>query len=216
MSLPGSRAPGFGDDFPRVYNTDKPRGHELEEDTRVWDIYLDQAKKYDADMIQGFRNIIDDLLVFAPLFSAVVATFAARTSQTLQPDNTQILASLLLENSQLFRTAGNSIVMDTVSAAIRGSRRTSADLWVNGLFITSLTLSLSTALLTILAKQWIQAYTATVPGDAKTRALVHQFRLQGLIKWRLGDIIESLPLILHFSIGIFLIGLVLYIYQLLT
>ncbi|KAG5718930.1 hypothetical protein E4T56_gene15008 [Termitomyces sp. T112] len=41
-------------------------------------------------MIQGFRNIIDDLLVFAPLFSAVVATFAARTSQTLQPDNTQI------------------------------------------------------------------------------------------------------------------------------
>ncbi|KAG6875359.1 hypothetical protein C0992_004187 [Termitomyces sp. T32_za158] len=59
-----------------------------------------------------------------------------------------------------------------------------------------------------------QAYTAVVPGSAKIRAVTRQFRFQGLEKWKLGDIIESLPLILHCSVAIFLIGLVLYVSQL--
>ncbi|KAG6893763.1 hypothetical protein C0992_008718 [Termitomyces sp. T32_za158] len=59
-----------------------------------------------------------------------------------------------------------------------------------------------------------QAYTAVVPGSAKIRAVTRQFRFEGLVKWKLGDIIESLPLILHCSVAIFLIGLVLYISQL--
>ncbi|KAG6871876.1 hypothetical protein C0995_015465 [Termitomyces sp. Mi166 len=205
-------------DYTKIYSPEKP-GEEAKENARVWKVYLDEAENYDADMIQGFRNIIDGLLVFAALFSAVVSTFVAQPSQALQPDNTQIIASLLFETNQLLRAAGNrsNISAVPVTSLIPGSRTyTSLDAWVNGLFFTSLALSLSTALLTVLAKQWIQAYTAIVPGGAKTRALIRHFRFQGLTKWKLGNIIESLPMILHSSVAIFLVGLALYVSQLST
>ncbi|KAG6877999.1 hypothetical protein C0993_000959 [Termitomyces sp. T159_Od127] len=210
------RSGGRNYDYTTIYGPDKP-GEEAKENARVWNVYLDEAENYDADMIQGFRNIIDGLLVFAALFSAIVATFVVQTFQALQPDNAQIIASLLFENNQLLRAAGNRTSISAVPAAELGpgSRTsTSIDAWVNVLFFTSLTLSLSTALLTVLAKQWIQAYTTIVPGGAKTRALIRHFRFQGLMKWKLGDIIESLPLVLHSSVAIFLVGLALYVSQL--
>ncbi|KAG6901404.1 hypothetical protein C0995_012361 [Termitomyces sp. Mi166 len=203
-------------DYTKRYSPDR-QGDEAKENARVWNVYLDEAENYDADMIEGFRNIIGGLLVFASLFSAVVTTFVAQTSQALQPDNAQIMVSLLYENNQLLRAAGNRISPSTVPSAYPGPGNpsyTSIDVWVNGLFFTSLALSLSTALLTVLAKQWIQAYTAFVPGDAKTRALIRHFRFQGLMRWKLGDIIESLPLILHGSVALFLIGLALYVSKL--
>ncbi|KAG6838954.1 hypothetical protein C0991_007049, partial [Blastosporella zonata] len=57
------------------------------------------------------------------------------------------------------------------------------------------------------------AFTSIVPGDGRTRALVRHFRYQGMLNWKLGRIIESLPLILHGSVAIFLIGLSLYVSQ---
>ncbi|KAG6834899.1 hypothetical protein H0H93_006571 [Arthromyces matolae] len=107
--------------------------------------------------------------------------------------------------------------IDSVSPSTLGPNsptHTSTDLWINGLFFTSLTLSVATALLSVLAKQWIQAYTQIVPGTAKTQTMIRQFRFDGLQKWKLGSIIEGLPLILHSSVAIFLIGLSLYVSQL--
>ncbi|KAG6878056.1 hypothetical protein C0993_000379 [Termitomyces sp. T159_Od127] len=209
-------AGGRNYDYTTIYGPDKP-GYGAEENARVWNVYLDEAENYDADMIQGFRNIIDGLLVFASLFSGVVTTFVAQTSQVLAPDNTQIMVSLLVETNNLLRAAGNLSSINTVPLATlnpNSQTHTSIDVWVNGLFFTSLALSLSTALLTVLAKQWIQAYTVIVPGGAKTRALIRHYRFQGLVKWRLGDVIESLPLILHSSVAVFFIGLALYVSQL--
>ncbi|KAG6872559.1 hypothetical protein C0995_008832, partial [Termitomyces sp. Mi166 len=143
-------------DYTDKYKTDKP-GKEIEENARVWNVYLDEAESYDADFLQGFRNIIDGLL--ASLFSAVVTTFVAQTYQALQPDNAQITAALLFETNQLLRAAGNSTTLNAIPAASLhpGSHTySSIDVWVNGLFFASLALSLSTALLSVPAKQWIQ------------------------------------------------------------
>ncbi|KAG6819146.1 hypothetical protein H0H93_014921 [Arthromyces matolae] len=194
----------------------EPKGQEAGENARVWSVYLDEADDYDSDMINSFRTILDSLLVFASLFSAVVTTFAAQTSQVFQPNSAQISALLLIENNQLLRAAGNTTRIGSVptsSLSPHGTTYTSIDLWVNGLFFVSLTLSLTTALLTVLAKQWIQTYVGVVPGNAKTQARVRQFRFDGLVKWKLGTIIESLPLILHSAVAAFLVGLALYVSQ---
>ncbi|KAG6843451.1 hypothetical protein H0H93_000930, partial [Arthromyces matolae] len=177
-------------------------------------------------MLQGFRDIIDGVLVFvriicadgppfvdaflqASLFSAVVTTVVAQTSQVLQPDNAQIMVSILVETNQLLRAAGNVTTINAVpkSTLSPGSvSYTSTDVLVNALFFTSLGLSLSTALLTVLVKQWlhqvfehglIQAYSSFVTGDARRRALITDFRSEGLRIWRVRQIIEALPLILH-------------------
>ncbi|KAG5353589.1 hypothetical protein C0989_005110 [Termitomyces sp. Mn162] len=160
----GTVSSGRNYDYTKIYGPDKP-GEEAKENARIWNIYLDEAESYDADMIQGFRNIMDGLLVFAALFSAVVTTFVAQTSQILQPDSAQITAYLLYENNQLLRAAGNRTIISDVPAAplAPGSRtHTTIDIWVNGLFFTSLALSLSTALLTVLAKQWIHVRAVIV------------------------------------------------------
>ena len=89
----------------------------------------------------------------------MVTTFVAQTSQALQPDNSQIMVSLLVENNQLLRAGGDTTHLNAVPAAPLGPvsiTASSTDHWVNGLFFTSLALSLVTALLTALAKQWIQ------------------------------------------------------------
>ncbi|KAG6863366.1 hypothetical protein C0993_011816 [Termitomyces sp. T159_Od127] len=145
-------------DYRKRYNDDEP-GKEAEDNARVWKVCLDEAGEYDMDMIQGFQDNINSLLVFAALFSAVVTTFVAQTSQALQPDNLQIMVSLLVENNQLLRAAGNKTSINTVPAASLGPEsqtHTSIDVWVNGLFFTSLALALLTAFLSVLAKQWIQ------------------------------------------------------------
>ncbi|KAG6905892.1 hypothetical protein DXG01_017055 [Tephrocybe rancida] len=156
-SGPGN-APGIRNyDYTFKYPRDK-QGEAHKENARVWNVYLDEAEMYDTEMIQGFRNIIDGVLVFAALFSAIVTTFVAQTSQALQPDNAQIMVSLLFENNLLLRAAGNTTTMNTVPRGLSpgAATHTTIDAWVNGLFFSSLALSLSSALLTVLAKQWIQ------------------------------------------------------------
>ncbi|KAG6919750.1 hypothetical protein DXG01_001584 [Tephrocybe rancida] len=197
---------------------DKP-GTEGNGNARVWSVYLDEAESLDTDILQGYRNITDTLLIFAALFSGVVTTFVVQTSTALQSNNAQIMVALLSENNQLLRAAGNGTKVNAVPFAtlsLGSLTHSPTDVWVNGLFFASLALALSTALLTVLAKQWIQAYTSIIPGDGKTRALIRQFRFQGILKWQLGGIIEALPLILHGSMAIFLIGLALYVSQLST
>ncbi|KAJ3884551.1 hypothetical protein GG344DRAFT_22023, partial [Lentinula edodes] len=87
-------------------------------------------------------------------------------------------------------------------------------LWINGLFLASLSLALATALLSVLVKQWLQAYSSMSAGSAKHKALVRQFRYAGLVKWKVTEIVGILPLILHTSLALFLIGLSLYISEL--
>ncbi|KIK59939.1 hypothetical protein GYMLUDRAFT_1000336, partial [Collybiopsis luxurians FD-317 M1] len=84
------------------------------------------------------------------------------------------------------------------------------DLWINGLFFASLSLSLATALLSVLVKQWLQAYSSISSGNAKERAVIRQFRFSGLEKWKVPEIIGILPLILHASLALFFVGLSLY------
>ncbi|KAG6818347.1 hypothetical protein H0H93_005680, partial [Arthromyces matolae] len=188
-------------DYHDLYEPD-PKGQAASGNARVWKVYLDDADVYDSDM--------------ASLFSAVVTSFISQTSQILQPNDGKITSALLVETNRLLRAAGNITKIDTVppsSLGLNSTSYTSRDVWVNGLFFTSLTLAVTTSLLTVLAKQWIQAYIEAVPGDAKTQAMVRQFRFDGLVKWNLKAIIEGLPLILHTSVAIFLVGLSLYVSQ---
>ncbi|KIK59960.1 hypothetical protein GYMLUDRAFT_1000381, partial [Collybiopsis luxurians FD-317 M1] len=85
---------------------------------------------------------------------------------------------------------------------------------INGLFFASLSLSLATALLSVLVKQWLQAYSSISSGNAKERAVIRQFRFSGLEKWKVPEIIGILPLILHASLALFFIGLSLYVSEL--
>ncbi|KAK7445071.1 hypothetical protein VKT23_014933 [Stygiomarasmius scandens] len=203
-------------DYEKKYPPD-PYGEEAGEDARIWKVYLDEAEAYDDEMLKGFRETINSLLVFAALFSAVVTTFVVQTSQSLLPDYGYITAIQLIEQNQLLRAAGNVTAINNVPPSNFGIDSISfsnTDVWINGLFFTSLSLSLSTALLSVLANQWLQAYTSLTSGSARERAMIRQFRYTGFEKWKMHEIIGMLPIILHLSLAVFFVGLALFVSQL--
>ncbi|KAJ3876872.1 hypothetical protein F5051DRAFT_466309 [Lentinula edodes] len=196
-------------DYEKKYPSD-PLGEEVKENARFWKVYLDEAEHYDDEMLGGFKDTIDSLLVFAALFSGVVTTFVTVTITAFQPNYSQITATLLVEQVQLLRAAGNLTAINAIPSTTLNPDDASPgtnDIWINGLFFASLSLALATALLSVLVKQWLQAYSSMSFGNAKEKALIRQYRIAGFEKWQVPEIIGTLPLILHASLALFLIGL---------
>ncbi|KAJ7583214.1 ankyrin repeat-containing domain protein [Mycena floridula] len=203
-------------DYEEKYAPD-PMGHQARPNARVWKVYLDESESYDDDMLRSFRDTIDALLVFAALFSGVVTTLLVQTSQAFQPDYAHVTTLLLAEQIHLLRAAGNLSAINSVPSSIGSAQQeswTNTDICINALFIASLSLSLATALLSVLVKQWLQAYSSVTQSSTMERALIRQFRITGLEDWKVPEIIGVLPLILHASLAAFFVGLGLFVMDL--
>ncbi|KAK0226663.1 hypothetical protein IW262DRAFT_1252783, partial [Armillaria fumosa] len=182
---------------------------------RVWKTYVDERKNHDARMVVQLRDSVDVLLVFAGLFSAVVTTFVAQTSQSLQADYAQVSAALLFEMVLIQRTIANGSSLDNVPVSSLNpyTKFTPAttDVWVNGLWFTSLSLSLATALVAVLVKQWLLHYLALPSGTPQEQSYVRQFRYRGFQKWHVLVIVGLLPVLMHLALGIFFVGLIIFL-----
>ncbi|KAK0493139.1 hypothetical protein EDD18DRAFT_431297 [Armillaria luteobubalina] len=163
---------------------------------RVWRTYVDESKIHDARMVGESRDSVDVLLVFAGLFSA-------------------ISASLLFEMVLIQGAIANGSSLDNVPASSLNpyTKFTPAttDVWVNGLWFTSLSLSLATALVAVLVKQWLHHYLALPSGTPQERSHVRQFRYGGFQKWHVFVIVGLLPVLMHLALGIFFIGLTVFL-----
>ncbi|PBK80761.1 hypothetical protein ARMGADRAFT_1171687, partial [Armillaria gallica] len=201
-------------DYEQRFPEDK-RYEELSPLARVWRTYLEECGVFDIEMLEGWRDGLDVLLVFAGLFSAVVTTFVVQTSQNLQVDYGQVTATLLFELIDVQRAAANGTLVNDIPRSdltpFSNFHPTMSDSLVNGLWFTSLLFSLATALFAVLTKQWIHQYIAMPKGTPQDRCHVCQFRYMGLEQWGVGFIIGLLPMLLSMSLGIFLIGLVLFL-----
>ncbi|TFY74652.1 hypothetical protein EWM64_g9360 [Hericium alpestre] len=211
--LPATK--GFSAYNPDDYEQKYPPDHPVEAmgpNARIWRVYLDEAALRDNDVIEGWRDTTDVLLVFAGLFSAVVTTFVVQSSQSLQPDNAQATVTLLSELIDVQRAISLGISPDTVPHSQQQSAvgPASSDRWVNGLWFISLALSLAAALMAMLVKQWIQYYVHPIAGTIQRRVQTTHFRFIGLENWHVPAIIEFLPIEMHLALLLFFIGLVIF------
>ncbi|KAK0226812.1 hypothetical protein EDD85DRAFT_976055, partial [Armillaria nabsnona] len=177
----------------------------------VWRAYSDEGWNYDTDMLQGQRGQVNILLVFAGLFSAVVSNFITTSSSDLQPNYQQMSAVLLFDQINIQRGLANGISLDDIATS--GTDPTApftpraTVLIQNGLWSTSLTLSLITAFVAMLVDASYSHYLSPIPGQPKVRARTRHLRYKGLIKWRLGNSIGILQMLLYFSLITFMLGL---------
>ncbi|KAF9050934.1 hypothetical protein BDP27DRAFT_1515236, partial [Rhodocollybia butyracea] len=185
--------------------------HELGAEARVWRVYVDEAKPFDNDMVGELVDSIDILLVFAGLFSAVLSTFVAQTSQSLSQDYAQLSASYLSELTMLVRANTNSTAILNIPLTSTAFSPAIFDLWVNGLWFISLVFSLSVALFAVLARQWLRQYMSIITGTPQQQAFIRQFRFDGLEKWGVQSLIGMLPTLLHLALMLFLAGLVIFL-----
>ncbi|KAJ3968714.1 hypothetical protein EV361DRAFT_829649 [Lentinula raphanica] len=183
---------------------------------RVWWVYNDEATAFDNDMIGELGDSLDILLVFAGLFSAVLTTFVVQTSQALSVDDASLSASYLGEISAILRASGNVSTISQIPTTNTSFSPALGDVWVNGLWFTSLTIALSVALFAVLAKQWLRQYMTIITGTPRERAFIRQFRFDGLKVWKVQAIIGILPVLLHLSLMLFLVGLVVFLVPLNT
>ncbi|KAK0229062.1 hypothetical protein EDD85DRAFT_794183 [Armillaria nabsnona] len=172
-------------DYEQKYPEDAPY-EETAPAARVWRTYQDESRIHDTNMVEEFRDNVDVLLVFIPkagLFSAVVTTFIVQTSQNLQADYAAMSASLLFELVLVQRAIAsgstvNSIAPSSLNPSIAFVPATT-DVWVNGLWFTSLFLSLTTALVAVLVKQWLHHYVALPSGTPRDRSFIRTVIVYG-------------------------------------
>ncbi|KAL0059409.1 hypothetical protein AAF712_013850 [Marasmius tenuissimus] len=206
-------------------NKDVPlTGEEFGENARIWQVYAEEAAKADTAMTDGWNRSMDVLLVFVSftvlcedkiiiddagqtgLFSAVLTTFIIQSYQNMAPDpvdtTNALLSQLILLQFNDSSAASHALEILNQSAPTREIH------WVNGLWFAALACSLSTALITMLAKQWLQAYTPVVSGSPRSRARSRHARYIQLEVWRVPPIINALPLMLHIALLLFFAGLI--------
>ncbi|KAJ7820172.1 hypothetical protein B0H14DRAFT_2600156 [Mycena olivaceomarginata] len=159
-------------DSRRKYAED-PLYKELDDEARAWHVYNGETTIW----------IFFCFLLALALFSSVLTTFVAQTSQALSPDNTLVSNSILLELVALQRTQANGTSFEFTPCADTSFTVDLSDIRVNGLWFTSLMLSLTTALLAVLAKQWLCQYSSFIAGSARERALIRQCRYASFERW---------------------------------
>lgn len=104
---------------------------------------------------------------------------------------------MLNSNGTIIATNGND-----VESAISFSTRL-----INGLWSTSLVCTLTVALISMLVKQWLQSYSSSnTSNNPRTWARVRQHCISRIYRWRICCIITALPLLLHASLSLFLVG----------
>ncbi|KAK0216185.1 hypothetical protein IW262DRAFT_1253105, partial [Armillaria fumosa] len=201
-------------DYEQKYSEDA-RGEEMGLFARIWKTYLDECAIFDAEMVEDWRDGLDVLLIFAGLFSAVVSTFVVQASQNLRPDFGEVSAFLLFELVNIQRAMANGTSVDLVPPSsltpYTPFHPNKLDSWVNGLWFASLSISLSTALVAALAKQWIHQYVSVPSGTPRDRVRVRHVRYMNLQVWHIPMVIGLLPVLMHTALGLFLLGLVIFL-----
>ncbi|CAK5263422.1 unnamed protein product [Mycena citricolor] len=132
---------------------------------KLWSAYISEAQNYDQGLLEGWRSEMDGMLIFAGLFSGVITTFIIDSYKTLNPDSgsqtvvllSQTVALLGQISLQLANMSNGTAIADALPPAAVFSPPISS-LVCNVLWFTSLALSLSSALVATLVKQWAQEY----------------------------------------------------------
>ncbi|CUA71125.1 hypothetical protein RSOLAG22IIIB_09339 [Rhizoctonia solani] len=188
----------------------------LGRDDPVWSSYVEAATKWDEDLVKGWNQGMDIILIFAGLFSAIVTAFLIESYKSLKQDNEDIIATSTTLMVGLLHAISTGQPSRDLNATVLSSppdfEPTTTAILINAAWFLSLTLSITVALLAMLVKQWGEGYRLghglTAP---YTQARTRQARYDKLKKWRTEDIILALPVMMHIALGLFIFGLVLFL-----
>src|ERR1700728_174149 len=118
----------------------------------------------------------------------------------LEQDWTELLVDATIFSIQNARNLSNVSYIPPVFEA------TPVAVSINCLLFASLGASLVAALLSVVALQWVVDYDAVITrggSSPEDRAKRRQFRYAGVLNWKMGEIIASLPLLLYSSVTLF-------------
>ncbi|KAH9989261.1 hypothetical protein BJV77DRAFT_948700, partial [Russula vinacea] len=172
----------------------------------MWDMYLDKVKEEDEQIAYGWKENSDGILTFIGLFSATVAAFIIEFYKQLSPDSGNQTVALLGQISQQLVNFPNGTYSITAN---QPSPPSATMIWANVLWLTSLVLSLSSALMATMLQQWARNYVETPKlSDPNHCARVRSFLFLGTETYRVQALSQLAFSLLHLSVYFFFAGLV--------
>ncbi|CAE6449581.1 unnamed protein product, partial [Rhizoctonia solani] len=195
-------------------------GAELGREARIWKVYVEETDDWDAEQADGWNRSLDVLLVFAALFSAISTTFLIESSGMLKQDPNDVSAAALLAISQMLSTLTNSSAQNPPNIPITQQSDTSdfepsqKAIIVNTLWYLSLSLSIATSFLAMLAKDWCMSFSANRTGHPWDQAHRRQRKWRMIEHWKMQELIVVLPSLIHVSLLLFAVGLCIYVQDL--
>ncbi|KAI0695068.1 hypothetical protein C8T65DRAFT_49791 [Cerioporus squamosus] len=172
-----------------------------------WANCVRALRDYDEHMVKGWKEDIDSLLVFAGLFSAVLTAFNIESYKLLQEDPDETAANLLRQISAQLATGSVAVANATSTLASEQFRLDPRSVRINILWFSSLVLSLVSASIGILTKQWLREYISNTASSARENARIRQLRHEGFVHWQIPLTIALLPILLQVAMALFFAGL---------
>ncbi|KAG8714570.1 hypothetical protein FRC09_017475 [Ceratobasidium sp. 395] len=160
-------------------------GEELSKGARVWKTYVQEAARWDADLVDGWNS------------------FVIESSKNLQPDSAGSSDQTLITISQTLILIANSQPGSSLNLTLPERPDFVASrsaVYVNTLWFLSLSLSVSVSLVAMLAKDWTRGYIAELTGQPYQQARKRQQRWDGLKEWMMPEVIAFLPSVLHLAL----------------
>ncbi|CAE7095091.1 unnamed protein product [Rhizoctonia solani] len=161
---------------------------------------------------------MDVILIFVRKLSHLSGnTFVIESYKNLKQDSTDISTQTLLTISQtLMRIANGSQsagIPPGTEAETPVFQPSARAICVNVLWFLSLSLSVGVSLISMLAKEWCMELMSGRAGSPVTQVRRRQQRWDGLVKWKMEELIMLLPSLIHLSLLLFAIGLCIFLWD---
>ncbi|KZV72682.1 hypothetical protein PENSPDRAFT_683582 [Peniophora sp. CONT] len=174
---------------------------------KFWNLYIVDAEKHDKIRLERWKGDTDGILIFTGLFAAAVATFLVSTIPSLSPDTGDETVALL---SQIFAVLGNQTGQNVQSTdpLLHAFKPSPSTVWVNSLWVSSLILSLVSALAATLVQQWSRVYSQGTQrrGSPNIRGPVYAALAHGVDRFHMEGAILSVVSLLHVAVMLFFAG----------
>ncbi|CAA7257496.1 unnamed protein product [Cyclocybe aegerita] len=202
--LPGAQT-GFQDQYGEVpWRCGNPHRFSTPKNGDSWHKCWKLTEKHDNEMCDAWKDEVDKLLIFAGLFSATVTAFAVESYKWLQEDNEDVSVRLLAFMASQVAQSNVSVPPELVPPPFSVS---GSDIRINAAWFLSLTLSLTTVLIGILCLQWLREFQRDAALPHKEAVALRQMRYEGLLHWRVPEILSALPVLLQAALILFFVGL---------
>ncbi|THV00878.1 hypothetical protein K435DRAFT_560858, partial [Dendrothele bispora CBS 962.96] len=171
-----------------------------------WNVYIDEAHRYDQELLQGWKRDMEGMILFSALYSASLTAFIIESYKNLRQDQTDGTVQVLLVISQQLASLSSDVKPFDSSQF----DPTPASLACNTFWFLSLALALTCSLLATFIQQWIRDFIhkTTMRPSPVRRARILAFTYLGLREFGMHTLVDVIPILLHLSLFLFFAGLV--------
>ncbi|EED83553.1 predicted protein [Postia placenta Mad-698-R] len=174
-----------------------------------WAKCAKEVWEFEESLVDKWKEDINNLLLFSGLFSTVLTGFTVPFYVTIAASEALIFMSgnLSVVAADVGRTPIANWLIKLSDEVYSSPLQSPMTVVVAVLWFAALILSLGAASVAISINQWLHHHVNSASKTSQRSVQVWFFRRRGLTRWGVEQAVAMLPLLLQFSLVLFLLGL---------